>query len=327
MRIIVDAFGGDNAPLEILKGCEMAVKELSVKILLTGSETEIKKCAAANSINLASMEIIDAPDIMLMTDHPADILKGKGNTSMAVGLKALAAGEGSAFVSAGSTGALVMGATFIVKRIKGVKRAAIAAIMPANNGPVLLIDMGANVDCSAEYLHQFAVMGDIYMKRVLGFSSPRIGLANIGTEETKGGRLQLEAYELMKNANYNFIGNIEARDIPFGCCEVAVADGFTGNIILKMYEGVAGAMMANLKVIYKKSIFTKISALMIKEGLTEFKHKMDYSEFGGAPLMGVNGAVIKAHGSSNAKAVKNAIRQAKTFAEQDVVKAITESLG
>ncbi len=326
MKIIVDAFGGDNAPLEILKGSEAAVKELGVGIILTGSESEIKKCAAANGISLASMEIKEAPDIMLMTDHAADILKSKGNTSMAVGLKALAAGEGSAFVSAGSTGALVMGATFIVKRIRGIKRAAIAAIMPTNGGPVMLIDMGANVDCDALYLQQFAVMGDIYMKKVMGFASPRIGLANIGTEETKGGKLQLEAYELMKNATYNFIGNVEARDIPFGGCEVVVSDGFTGNIILKMYEGVAGAIMANLKTIYKKSIFTKLSALMVKGGLTEFKNKMDYTEFGGAPLMGINGAVIKAHGSSNAKAIKNAIKQAKIFAEQDVVKAITESL-
>lgn len=326
MRIIVDAFGGDNAPLEILKGCELAVRELGIEILLTGSENEIKKCAAANGISLASMDILEAPDIMQMTDRAADILKSKGNTSMAVGLKALAAGEGSAFVSAGSTGALVMGATFIVKRIKGIKRAAIAAIMPTNSGPVMLIDMGANVDCAAEYLHQFAVMGDIYMKKVMGFPSPRIGLANIGTEETKGGKLQLEAFELMKNASYNFAGNIEAREIPFGGCEVVVTDGFTGNIILKMYEGVAGAMMANLKTIYKKNLFTKLSALMVKEGLTEFKKKMDYSEFGGAPLMGVNGAVIKAHGSSNAKAIKNAVRQAKTFAEQEVVNAIAESI-
>ena len=170
------------------------------------------------------------------------------------------------------------------------------------------------------------MMGDIYMKKVMGFYSPRIGLANIGTEESKGGKLQLEAYALMKTADYNFIGNIEAREIPFGCCEVVVSDGFTGNIILKMYEGVAGAMMANLKAIYKKSLFTKLSALIVKGGLTAFKNKMDYTEFGGAPLMGINGAVIKAHGSSNAKAIKNAIRQAKTIAEQGVVKAITDSL-
>jgi phosphate acyltransferase len=326
MRIIVDAFGGDNAPLEVLRGCELAVKELGVRIRLTGSEAEIKKCAAENGISLAAMDILDAPDVMLMTDHAAEILKSKSETSLAVGLKALAAGEGSAFVSAGPTGALVMGATFIVKRIRGIKRAAIAAVMPTNAGPVMLIDMGANVDCTPEYLHQFAVMGDIYMKKVMGYESPRVGLANIGTEETKGGKLQLEAYERMKSAPYNFIGNIEARDIPFGCCEVVVADGFTGNIILKMYEGVAGAIMVNLKAIYKKNLFTKMSALLVKKGLTEFKNNMDYSEFGGAPLMGINGTVIKAHGSSNAKAIKNAIRQAKIYTEQGVVETIAKSL-
>ncbi len=326
MLIIVDAFGGDHAPLEILRGCEQAIEELGVKILLTGSETEIIRCAAENKISLASMQILDAPDIMRMTDNPTDILKAKGNTSLAVGLKALAAGEGSAFVSAGSTGALVIGATFIVKRIQGIKRAAIASVMPTNAGPTMLIDMGANVDCTAEYLNQFAIMGDIYMKKIMDFPSPRIALANIGTEAAKGGKLQLEAYDLMKAANYNFIGNIEARDIPFGCCEVVVADGFTGNIILKMYEGVAGAMMGNLKAIYKKNLLTKMSALMVKNGLTDFKNKMDYTEFGGAALMGVNKTVIKAHGSSNAKAIKNAIRQAKIFTEQEVAKAIKDSL-
>lgn len=325
MKIIVDAFGGDHAPLEILRGCEQAVEELGVEILLTGQKDEIVRCAKANKISLDGMAILQAPDIMLMTDTPTDILKAKGDTSMAVGLKALAAGDGSAFVSAGSTGALVVGSTFIVKRIQGAKRAAIASVMPTNTGPTMLIDMGANVDCTAEYLNQFGVMGNIYMKKIMDFPSPRIALANIGTEQGKGGRLQREAYDLMKNADYNFIGNIEARDIAFGCCEVIVADGFTGNIILKMYEGVAGAMMDNLKAIYKKNLFTKLSAVMVKNGLTEFKNKMDYTEFGGAALMGINGTVIKAHGSSNAKAIKNAIRQAKVYTQQEVVKTIKES--
>ena len=326
MQIIVDAFGGDHAPLEILRGCALAVCELGVEILLTGNEKEIIRCAAENEISLASMQIEAAPDIMLMTDNPMDILKSKNDTSLAVGLKALAEGRGAAFVSAGSTGALVIGATFIAKRIRGIKRAAIGSVMPTNAGPTMLIDMGANVDSTAEHLNQFAVMGDIYMKKIMDFASPRIGLANIGTEAAKGGKLQLEAYDLMKAADYNFIGIIEARDIPFGCCEVVVADGFTGNIILKMYEGVAGAMMANLKTIYKKNLFTKMSALMVKSGLSSFKHKMDYTEFGGAALMGINGTVIKAHGSSNANAIKNAIRQAKIYTEQGVVQAIKESL-
>lgn len=326
MRIIVDAFGGDNAPLEILRGCELAVCELGAEIVLTGSEQAILACAKENGIDTRGFTIKEAADIFAMTDPPADILKAKANTSMAVGLKALAAGEGDAFVSAGSTGALVVGATFLVKRIRGIRRAAIASVMPTNAGPSMLIDMGANVDCTPEHLHQFALMGDIYMKRVMGFASPRVGLANIGTEDSKGGKLQTEAFALMKGADYHFIGNIEARDIPYGCCEVVVADGFTGNIILKMYEGVAGAIMENLKAIYKKNLLTKLSVLPVKQGLTAFKKKTDYTEFGGAALMGINGTVIKAHGSSNAKAVKNAIRQAITCVEQDVVKTITESI-
>ncbi|NLB35942.1 MAG: phosphate acyltransferase PlsX [Clostridiales bacterium] len=327
MRIIVDAFGGDNAPLEIIKGCAEAADELNVKIILVGSKEKIEKCAGENFISLENMEIKDAPDIMIMTDHPREILKEKSNTSMAVGLKSLAEGEGDAFVSAGSTGAAVIGASFIVKRIKGIKRPAIATVLPSNSGPFMMLDSGANADCTAEYLYQFGLMGSIYMNRIMGVESPRVALANIGTEDTKGDKLRIEAFEKMKEASYNFIGNIEARDIPLGCADVVVADGFTGNVILKMYEGVAGLLMHNIKMIFKKNKLTMLSALMVKGGLKDLKKRMDYSEFGGAPLMGISAPVIKAHGSSNAKAIKNAIRQATDYVEKNVINAIAENIG
>lgn len=323
MKIIVDAFGGDNAPKEILKGCAMAVEELDVDILLTGDETKIKDCAAREALSLSRMEIVDTPDVMDMHENPKSILKERSNTSMAVGLKSLAQGLGDAFVSAGSTGALAVGATFLVKRIKGVKRAAIGSLMPSDRNPFLLMDCGANVECRAEMLHQFAMMGNVYMKKVMRLASPRVGLVNVGEENTKGAPLQLEAYELMKQQNiYNFVGNIEARQIPFGDCDVVIADGFTGNVVLKLYEGVAGAMMGNIKAIFKKSLKTKLGALLVKEGLTEFKNRMDYKEYGGAALLGISKPVIKAHGSSDARSFKNAIRQAVQFTQNGVIEEI-----
>lgn len=327
MKIIVDAFGGDNAPLEILKGCRSAADDFKVEIILVGDEEKIYSCANQNGIKLDGMEILDAPDVMLMTDSPSEVLKSKKNSSMAVGLQALADGKGDAFVSAGSTGALVMGATFLVKRIKGVKRPAIGSVLPSNDKPFLLLDCGANADCTAEHLKQFAQMGSIYMEKFVKCKSPRVALANIGTEDSKGDRLRHEAFSLLKDcADINFIGNVETRDVPYGCCDVLVADGFTGNIILKLYEGVAGAMMDNIKSIFKKSSITMLAAMMVKGGLLGLKMRMDYSEFGGAPLLGVNGVVIKAHGSSDAKALRNAIRQAKTCAEMDVVGTIARSV-
>ena len=327
MKIIVDAFGGDNAPLEILKGCRSAADDFKVEIILVGDEEKIYSCANQSGIKLDGMEILGAPDVMLMTDSPSEVLKSKKNSSMAVGLQALADGKGDAFVSAGSTGALVMGATFLVKRIKGVKRPAIGSVLPSNDKPFLLLDCGANADCTAEHLKQFAQMGSIYMEKFVKCKSPRVALANIGTEDSKGDRLRHEAFSLLKDcSDINFMGNVETRDVPYGCCDVLVADGFTGNIILKLYEGVAGAMMDNIKSIFKKSSITMLAAMMVKGGLLRLKMRMDYSEFGGAPLLGVNGVVIKAHGSSDAKALRNAIRQAKTCAEMDVVGTIARSV-
>lgn len=327
LKIIVDAFGGDNAPLETLKGCELAVKEFGVEILLAGSPQKIESCAKENSINLNKMVILPAEDVFEMSDPPMSVLKDKRGTSLAAGLDALARKEGNAFVSAGSTGALTLGATFIVKRLRGVKRPAIASVMPTAGLPCMLLDSGANAECTASHLLDFARMGEAYMRLVHSVKSPRVALVNIGTEKEKGDSLRLETFELLSKEPFNFIGNIEAREIPFGGCDVAVADGFTGNIILKLYEGVAGAMMANLKDIYKKNAFTMLSAAMVRGGLSDFKRRMDYTEFGGAPLLGLNEIVIKAHGSSNAKAFKNAIGQAVNCCEKDLINIFSSEEG
>ncbi len=327
MRIIVDAFGGDNAPLEILKGCALAVEEQGIDILLCGDDKKIREVASENDISLKNMEILQADDIMSMEDHPKTILKEKKESSMAVGMRALHDGKGDAFVTAGSTGAALVGATFLVKRIKGIKRAALATILPTDNGSnVMALDVGANADCRPEMLVQFAVMGHEYMKGQLGIDNPRVGLLNVGTEDTKGGELQLATFALLKETSLNFVGNVEARDVLNGVCDVLVCDGFGGNILLKTCEGTVAVVMSNLKAILKKNIFTKLAAGMIMSGLKEFKKKMDYTEVGGAPLLGVAHPVIKAHGNSKARAFKNAIRQAVEFANAGVIANITSAV-
>lgn len=327
MRIIVDAFGGDNAPLEIIKGASLAVAEYGISILLTGPESEIRRVAAENGIPIDGMEIVSTDDVIRMEDEPHSILKEHKNCSMAEGLRQLAEGNGDAFVSAGSTGALIMGATFLVKRIKGVSRAALAPIMPGDKGPFMLVDAGANVDCRPEMLLHFAQMGSLYMTNVLGNGSPAsVGLVNVGTEDTKGGDLQHGAFALLKNSGLNFVGNIEARDIPGNVADVVVADGFTGNVILKLTEGVAGMLLKNVKDVFMTNALTKVAALIVKPHLKALKKKMDASEYGGAPLLGVSKPVIKAHGNSNAEAIKNAIRVAAEFSKKDVIRQIAETV-
>lgn len=237
MKVIVDAFGGDNAPLEVLKGCARAVSELGVNIILTGSSEKIKRCAADNGISLSGIEIEHTDDVFDIHEEPKEITRSGKNTSMALGLRLLAEGKGDAFVSAGSTGALVMGATFIVKRIKGIKRIAPSPVMPADKGNFVLVDAGANIECRPEMLVQFAVMGSAYMEKVMGIMKPKVALLNIGAEDTKGRELETESYKLLKESGLNFVGNIEARDMPKGEVQVVVTDGFTGNIALKLYEG------------------------------------------------------------------------------------------
>lgn len=326
MKIIVDAFGGDNAPLEVIKGSAMAVEQLGVEIILTGDENKIKAAAAENNISLDGISIMHTESVIDIHEEPTSIIKERSDCSMAIGLKALADGKGDAFVSAGSTGALVVGATFIAKRIKGIKRAALAPVMPTDKGYMMLVDAGANVDCRPEMLVQFGIMGSCYMQRVLGVKSPKVGLINVGAEDTKGREMDIEAYKMLKEAPVNFYGNLEARDIPLGECEVVVSDGFTGNVALKLYEGMGSYFSHTLKDMLMGSFGGKLAALLIMKKIKAFKKKMDYSETGGAVLMGISKPVIKAHGSSNAKAFYNAIRQAKNCVDGDIIGEITKSL-
>ena len=320
MRIIVDAFGGDNAPLEIIKGSQMAVDAFGTDILLVGNENRIAQCVKENHIQLRNTEIAHAPgEDILMTDDAKCVLRQKADSSMGTGFRLLNEGAGDAFVSAGNTGAITVGATLITKRIKGVKRPCIASVMPSAKKPFMLLDCGANAECRAEFLYEFGKRGSIYMKHIMGYENPRVALANNGTEETKGTPVVKEAYALMKNADYHFVGNIEARQIPFGDADVVVADGFSGNLILKMYEGVAKVLMNGIKSVFKQNIFTMLSAIGVLGGIGKMKKQFDYKEYGGAVLLGVKKPVIKAHGSSDARTFKNAIKQAVWFLENDFI--------
>ncbi len=325
MRIIVDGFGGDNAPAEVLKGAVEAVDGLGVDITVVGDEEKIRKCADELGLDISKLELAHADGVMEVCYEPNKILKEYSGTSMAVGLKLLADGKGDAFLSAGSTGALVVGATFIVKRIKGLKRTALATLLPTLKSNCLLLDCGANADCRPEMLAQFGIMGSAYMSAFMGESSPKVALANIGAEPSKGRELELESYKLLSDSPVNFIGNIEGRDIPLGGADVVVADGFTGNLILKTIEGMGKFFSSSLKGMFS-GFGGKLGAVFLLKKINAFKKKMDYTEHGGAPLLGTQKPVIKAHGSSNAKAFYNAIRQAKICVENDLVGKITKSL-
>ena len=324
MKIIIDMYGGDNAPKAPILGAAMAAKELGVDIVAVGNEAEMRKICEENGIS--GFEFIDAPLVMPVCAEPTEVMKSYKESSLAVGLRALADGRGDAFVSAGSTGAIVVGATLIVKRIKGIKRAALASVIPGLDRSYMLLDLGANVECRPEMLCQFASMGSIYMNKLEGVENPEVGLINIGAEESKGGELQKEAYKLLKESDLNFIGNVEPRDLPKGVCDVAVADGWTGNIVLKLTEGLVSAFGKKLKGVMMSSLLTKLGALTMKGALTDFKKSMDYTERGGAPLLGIAKPVIKAHGSSDPKAFMNAVRQAKAFYEQDVIGTISAAV-
>jgi glycerol-3-phosphate acyltransferase PlsX len=325
MKIIIDGFGGDNAPLETIKGARLAKDEYGADIILTGSEAKLRAAAEKAGVSLDGIEILNAGSEITMEDSPADVVRAKKDCSMAVGLEALRDGRGDAFVSAGNTGALVIGSRSIIGCVEGLRRAALAPILPTDTGRYMLIDAGANAECRPEMLLKFGYMGSIYMQKVLKVESPRVGLANIGAEETKGTPLQRDAYKLLKASDLNFTGNAEPRYIPLGNFDVVVADGFTGNIILKLTEGVGLAFAANVKRIFTKNALTKLAAAMVMPGLKSFKKKMDYSEYGGAPLMGIAKPVIKAHGSSNANAYKNAVRQAIAFVDGGVLDEIAGS--
>lgn len=326
MRIVIDAFGGDNAPLCNIKGAADAVKEYGITAILVGKSDEIKSVAEQNGVSLEGIEIVDAPDVFSMHSAPTDLLKAGKDSSLAVGMKYAAEGNADAFVSAGSTGAVVVGGTFICKRIKGVKRAALGSIVPTKDGKTFITDIGANAECRPEMLCQFASMAAAYLAKVEGIENPTIGLLNIGTEDTKGGELQIEAYKLLKGSGLNFIGNVEGREVANGAADAIIADGFTGNIALKMYEGVSLTLFKIIKNLFKTNFITLISGALIKPYMGGLKKKFDYAETGGAPLLGVKVPVIKAHGSSDARAIKNAIRQAVRAVENNLVGSISEGL-
>lgn len=313
MKIIVDAMGGDNAPQEIVKGTLEAAKIHSeAQMVLVGDKSAIESAAAECGMSLDSVEIVHTDVAVTMEDEPTAVIRDKRDSSMSVGLRMLKE-SGDAFVSAGNTGALQMGSSIIIRPMKGIQRSSIATILPLTK-PTLLMDSGANINVTPEYLTQWAELGYIYMKHLFGIENPAVGLLNNGTEEHKGTQLQIDTYAMLKNTpGVNFVGNIESREIPFGACDVLVTDGFTGNIVLKLAEGMGKFMMKTLKGMYTHNVMTKMSFLVMKDQLGKMKKQFDSSEYGGAPLLGLNKAVIKAHGSSNAKAIRNAIKQAVTF--------------
>ena len=327
MNILLDAFGGDHAPLEAIKGARLAADTFKdVHMMLVGDTAKIEDCAKENKIDIKDIIILQAGDVLTMEDEPTSVLKAEPDSSLAVGFKALKDGKADAFVTAGNTGAVVVGGTLIVKRMKGVKRPALTSTIPCATGDYLLMDMGANVECKPDMLQQFAIMGSVYMEQICGIQNPRVGLANIGVESHKGTPLQQEAYKLLQKAPINFIGNAEVRDVPFGVADVVVADGFTGNIMLKLTEGLAKMFAGELKGIMKKNALTKLGALTMLGGVNEFKNKLDYKKKGGAPLLGVAKPVIKAHGSSDAEAFKNAVGQAITMIKTDMIGTIERYL-
>ena len=328
MKIIIDAMGGDNAPAAIVEGALRAKKELGVDLTLVGREEEIRACLGSE--DPAGIEIVDARDVITMEDDPSTATRRKKDASMTVALNLLRDGKGDAVVSAGSTGALLTGATLIVKRIRGIRRAAMAPVLPAGEHGVMLIDCGANVECTPEYLLQFGLMGSVYARRMMGCEEPRVGLLNVGTEDTKGGELQHQAFALLKEADeqgkLRFVGNVEGTDVFAGKAEVVVTDGFTGNVLLKGTEGVIKYMMKALKGVFYKNTVNKLAAAVLKNDLAAMKKSMDVNEVGGTAFVGISKPVIKAHGSSNAASFFAAVRQAKIYAESGIVEHIEANL-
>ena len=325
MKIIVDAMGGDNAPQAIVQGALDAHREYGTDILLVGRAAEVLRAveACGEKTLPAGVELKDASEVVEIADDPATAFKMKKDSSLTVGLNLLKAGEGDAFVSAGSTGALLSGATLLVKRIRGIRRAAMGPVIPVLGGKAILCDCGANAECTPEYLMQFAYLGNYYAKRVLGVEKPRVALLNIGAEEEKGDALRHETYALLQAASeegrLHFTGNIEASDVMMGGADVVVADGFSGNVMLKSLEGTGKFLLKELKKMFLSSTKTKLAAAMVKSDMADMKKLLDPSEIGGTPFLGISKPVIKAHGSSDARAICNAVLRAKEYAESGFI--------
>lgn len=327
MRIVLDAMGGDFAPQETVKGAIEAAKELAIEVILVGCEEILKKEIAKYKTDDLPITIVNAEEVIEMGEHPASAIRKKKKSSIVVGTKLVKDGEGAAFVSAGNTGAAMAASLFGYGRLKNIDRPAIGSVMPTLKGVSLLVDAGANADCKPINLLQFAIMGQIYAERILGIEKPKVGLLNIGEEETKGNELSQEVYRLLKaEKRVNFIGNIEGRDITEGKADVIVCDGFVGNVVLKFAEGLAKGLLSMIKEEIMGNMMSKLGGALIKPSLKGLKQKMDYSEYGGAPLLGVNEITIISHGSSDATAIKNALRVAKECVEARVVGAIRDSM-
>lgn len=332
MKIIVDAMGGDNAPQAPVMGAIRANKEQGTEIILVGRGEEILKVMEENGIQdlPAGVEIAHASEVIEICDNPANAFREKKDSSLTKGLNLLKSGAGDAFVSAGSTGALLAGATLVVKRIRGIRRAALAPVIPTGNGGAVLIDCGANAECPPEYLLQFAYMGSYYAEQFLSRPEPKVGLLNIGAEPSKGTGLQVEVYPLLekagKDGRINFVGNVEAREAVEGAVDVIVSDGYSGNILLKTMEGTAMFLMREVKKMFKKSTKTKMAAALVQDELRGLKKLVSADEVGGTALLGISKPVIKAHGSSDDYAMKNAIGQAVRFASSGIIENITANV-
>ena len=324
MKIILDAMGGDNAPEAPVLGAIDAAKAFGTQITLVGRGEAILEVLKKHNIETlpAGMEIANADDVVDMHDDPGSVIHKRKNSSMVVGLKMLAEGQGDAFISAGSTGALLTGATLIVKRVRGIRRAAMGPAFPNKaGGKTVILDCGANAECTPEFLLQFGLVGALFAKKSLGVANPKVGLLNIGTEDSKGTPLQKEAYVLLQKAHerglINFVGNVESRDVPLGAVDVVVCDGFSGNVLLKGIEGTAMFMGSLMSRMFKKNLLSKIAALLVMKDIKAFKKMLDYREIGGTQFLGIKKAVIKAHGASDALAFRNAVRQAEEAAKAD----------
>lgn len=326
MRIIIDAMGGDNAPGEIVKGAVLAAEEYGCKITLVGVKERIEEVLREIKAPFENIEIVEAAQVITNDESPTEALRKKKDSSLVIGLELLRDGKGDAFISAGSTGAVLAGGTLIVKRIKGIMRPAICPVIPGRKKPFLLMDAGANADCKPQYIQQFAIMGSIYAENVLKREHPQVAIVNIGSEEEKGSKFVKECYALLKDTPINFKGSIEGREIPNGDIDVVVTDGFTGNVILKLFEGTVETIFSVLKEGIMSSVKTKLGGMLLKPVFRSFKKSYDYTEHGGAVLLGLNAPVIKAHGSSNAKAVKNAVRQAIGCVEGNITGIIRTSI-
>lgn len=325
MRIVVDAYGGDHAPTEVVRGALMAVRELeNVELIFTGKEEELSALLKEETYPEERVSIRNATEVITNDDSPVQATRTKKDSSLMVALSILKNKEADAMVSAGNTGAYFAGAFRVLGRIKGVKRPALATFIPTLTGGSILLDVGANTDCKPEHLLQFAEMGAVYAEDVLKIKNPRVGIVNIGAEEAKGDELSKTAHQLLKTSKVNFVGNIEARQVPAGDADVIVCDGFVGNVIIKLMEGMASSMFGMIKKVFMKNIFTKLCAAVLKPGLREVKKKADYSEYGGAPILGIDAAVIKAHGSSKAKAFYNAVKSAANFAESGAMERLRQ---